>query len=115
SGLGSGVIQVAAGGAHTCALTDTGAVKCWGLNSSGQLGDGTKTTRVVPVAASGLGSGVVWVSAGTKHSCAVPGVGAVECWGYDKSGQLGDNSTGDTSGATPCYCRDLPVQVVGLT
>ena len=71
SGLGSGVVAVAAGGAHTCAVTSAGAVWCWGDNGYGQLGDGTTTTRLTPVAVSGLGSGVAAVAAGGYHTCAV--------------------------------------------
>ncbi len=106
TGLGSGVIAIAAGQNHTCALTSGGAVKCWGANSFGQLGDNTQTQRLTPTSVSGLPSGVIAITAGLTHTCAVTSAGAVKCWGANANGQLGDNSTTQ---------RLTPTSVSGLT
>jgi alpha-tubulin suppressor-like RCC1 family protein len=87
--------QVVAGTSHTCALRNDGAVFCWGLNSSGQLGDNSTTSRSVPTAVNGLGasSGVVSLSAGGNHTCALKSDHSVLCWGANDLGQLGDGTT----------------------
>jgi alpha-tubulin suppressor-like RCC1 family protein len=106
----SGVVQVSAGGYHTCAVTDTGTggtVYCWGWNGSGQLGNGEEGTfddksfRPESVVAGEQSdgdvlSGVVQVSAGGYHTCAVRDTGTggtVFCWGRNDEGQLGNGST----------------------
>ncbi|MDD5225316.1 MAG: fibronectin type III domain-containing protein [bacterium] len=89
SGLFSGVSQITAGFYHTCALTTSGGVKCWGYNSKGELGDGTTTQSLIPIDVWGLSSGVVYISAGTSDTCAVLQSGAVKCWGENNYGQLG--------------------------
>ena len=112
SGLSSGVVAIAAGGAHTCALTSAGAVQCWGSNGFGQLGDNSTTNRLTPVAVSGLSSGVVAIAAGGKHTCAITSAGAVQCWGYNYDGQLGDNTT--TNRLTPVAVSGLSSGVVAI-
>ena len=97
---------MAIGDAHTCAVLTAGrTVACWGLNHSGQLGDGSTTSRSVPVAVTGL-SNVRVLALGGAHSCALSNNGTVSCWGRGTSGQLGNgNATSSSS----------PVAVSGLS
>jgi len=105
-GLTSGVTNIAVGVGHSCALTSSGGVKCWGLNDSGQLGDGTTTDRYTPVDVTGLTSSVIAIAAAGWHSCALTNTGGVKCWGYNLYSQLGEGGTTD---------RYTPVDVTGLT
>ena len=106
TGLTSGVVAAAAGYYHTCAVTTAGALLCWGGNQYGQLGDGTTTDRWTPVPVNGLTSGVVAVTAGYYHTCALTSAGEVQCWGANNGGRLGDGTTTD---------RPTPGPVSGLT
>lgn len=83
---GAGQETLSATQHNTCALTTAGGVKCWGLNNSGQLGDGTTTTRLTPVNVSGLISVVVAVSSGGSHTCALTSAGGVKFWGGNRQG-----------------------------
>jgi len=83
-----GAIQVAAGGAHTCALLSSGLVYCWGRNTHGELGNGTTTGSSHPVQASGI-TNAIQISAGDENTCAVLSTGQVKCWGDNHWGQLG--------------------------
>ena len=101
TGLTSGVAMVSAGGTHTCAVTTAGAVKCWGRNMNGQLGNASSANSLTPVDVVGLGSGATSVSAGGTYSCAVTGAGAAVCWGDNHFGQLGNGDPTNTSTLTP--------------
>lgn len=113
AGLSSGVTHVAVGYAHVCARTTSGAVKCWGDNSNGQLGDGTTTDRPTPVDVSGLSSGAASVASGLMHVCAVTDVGTVRCWGNNAYGQLGGGTTGAPH-LTPADVQGLPAAVSAI-
>jgi alpha-tubulin suppressor-like RCC1 family protein len=106
NGMTSGVIALAAGGQHICAVKNTGALLCWGWNGYGQLGDGTGSDRYEPTEANGLDSGVVAVAPGMYHTCASLATGAVKCSGYGGDGQVGNNAWGGSN---------TPVSVYGMT
>ena len=97
-GLAGAVKAITAGWRHTCALTASGSVKCWGKNHDGQLGDGTAINRSSPVDVVGLPSGVRAIAAGGQHACAL-NPQFVSCWGDNEDGQLGDGTTADTLAA----------------
>jgi alpha-tubulin suppressor-like RCC1 family protein len=83
------------GGAHACAQSRDGLLRCWGANEAGQLGLFDTETRgaapparvLEPVAL--LGSKVLSVAAGAVHTCAIPDDKSVHCWGSNGRGQLG--------------------------
>jgi Regulator of chromosome condensation (RCC1) repeat len=102
----SGVVTIAAGQDHTCAVTNSGGALCWGDNSQGELGNGSTTSSSLPVAVSGLSSGVASISAGPGFTCAVTTTGAAECWGLGVSGQLGNGAAADSL---------APAQVSGMS
>ena len=104
-GLTSGVTAITSGIMHSCALLSNGSVKCWGANNYGQLGDGTNSNRNEPAQVSGLTSGVVSISGGYEHTCAVLTNGEVKCWGRNGYGELGDGTTTN---------RNVPTSVVSL-
>ncbi len=97
---GLSFLNVDVGAEHSCAVTTTGAVYCWGRNSFGELGDGTTTNRLTPVPVTAP-SGVTFVrvAAGLSVTCAITSTGAVYCWGANGFGNLGDGTT--TNRATP--------------
>ncbi len=96
--VGGNVVDIATGGGHTCALLDTGKVRCWGSGNYGVLGYGS-TASVgyfeTPANAGdvNVGGTVTQISAGSNHTCALLNTGQVKCWGYGRNGQLGNGNT----------------------
>jgi alpha-tubulin suppressor-like RCC1 family protein len=113
SGLTSGIAKVAAGYGHTCALTTSGAVKCWGADFSpssnaGQLGNGSNAGALTPADVIGLSSGALAIATGRNFACAVASTGGAKCWGANDFDQLGNND--------PMFLdRNAPVDVFNLT
>lgn len=93
-GLSEGAHTVAVGPEHTCAVTTLGSLKCWGWNMYLQLGaESQENTLLIPTEVAGFSAGAASISTGYFHSCAVRQGGALECWGANFDGGLGNNST----------------------
>ncbi len=96
----------AAGLDHACAVLADASVRCWGGNTTGQLGDGTSDPdrHQASVAVSGIGTATA-IAARSRHTCARLEDGTVRCWGSNGSGELGDGTTTQ---------RSAPVAVTGI-
>jgi alpha-tubulin suppressor-like RCC1 family protein len=106
TGMSSGVVAISTGTSHVCVLTTSGAAKCWGSGQGGKLGNGAMIDALTPVNVTGMSSGVVAISAGQHYTCALTTSGAAKCWGYGRSGQLGNGATSDAL---------TPVDVTGMS
>jgi alpha-tubulin suppressor-like RCC1 family protein len=117
-GMSSGVTGVSMGNSHACALKADGSVWCWGLNSTGQLGNGTTETTSVPVRAK-VTVRVKAVAAGSLHTCALGDDGTVWCWGRNVYGALGYGTgacdSGACSSSIPTRVSGLPSDMIAVT
>ena len=97
-------IQLSAGDAHSSGIRANGTAWGWGNNGSGRLGDGTATSKSVPVSV--VGGFVDWtqISAGGTHTLGVRANGTAWAWGINTNGRLGDNTI---------VAKSSPVSVVG--
>ena len=91
-GLVDQVGDVSYGRLFTCYITNTGGVKCKGLNTFGQLGNGNYQNQTDYIDVQGLDGVVEAIDSGLNHTCALLDDGRVQCWGADDFGQLGDNN-----------------------
>jgi alpha-tubulin suppressor-like RCC1 family protein len=109
TGALQGVVAISAEHNGTCALLGNGQVRCWGDDSSGQLGNGlpladsSLPVRVKAVSGSGALTGIVGIDGGWGSTCAATGGGQARCWGAQGDGVLGN---GGATGTSP-----LPVVV----
>lgn len=85
------VIEISAGSTHQCALKANGNVWCWGVNTFGELGDGTSYSTKKPNIVPGI-ENAVDIDVNYSTSCAVLTDGSVKCWGLNSGKIFGDNS-----------------------
>jgi alpha-tubulin suppressor-like RCC1 family protein len=94
----SGVLSVAVGGSHTCALINDGTVLCWGNNDYGQLGTGNFLSELIPMPVvdetGRTQDHVTAIAAGAIHTCAIIDDSVVKCWGDNTYGELGSGDSG---------------------
>jgi alpha-tubulin suppressor-like RCC1 family protein len=112
---------ITAGDAHTCAILDNSAIKCWGLNDSGQLGQGNtinlgdNANEINPISKVidlGAGRTVGGIAAGDDYTCAVLDNASIKCWGGNAFGQLGLGNTSNHGDGSNEMGDSLPV--IGL-
>ncbi len=104
--------HLALGGAYSCAIGEDDQVRCWGLNTAGQLGDGTLQNKTSPSVAAGGTSDWATVEGGTSHTCGIRLDGTAHCWGRNVNGQVGDG-TKDNNNDGIADLEPLPVPVAG--
>ncbi|MCG8418348.1 MAG: hypothetical protein MJE77_10440 [Proteobacteria bacterium] len=116
--VGGDVVDIVAGWYHTCALLQSGDVRCWGLNNYGQLGLSHRNSiGVIDVPANhpvvNVGGRVVEIAAGVNHTCARLDDGVIRCWGYNAHGQLGYGDGAEDVGDDEHPASKSPVDVGG--
>jgi alpha-tubulin suppressor-like RCC1 family protein len=89
-------VDIDAGNAHSCAIDDAGRAYCWGSNSNGQRGVGAEPRSTKPrlVDTSGVLAQrrLASIDVGDNHTCGITRAGVAVCWGYNRSGSLGDTT-----------------------
>jgi len=104
--------SITAGWDHTCGLTGEGKAYCWGGNTEGQLGDGTRQGRVTPTPVA-TELRFASLKAGGNRTCGLTEDGALHCWGSNQIGAVGNGSVGDVT--TPqAVALPAPVAQVGV-
>lgn len=89
-----GAAQFWAGPKHVCGIDSTSTLKCWGANSSGQLGDGLIVDKSIPTSPTAVAQSQT--APGGNHTCSLNAAGNIYCWGLNSSGQLGIGSLTDS-------------------
>jgi alpha-tubulin suppressor-like RCC1 family protein len=92
--------SLSAGAGFTCGVSPQGAAYCWGRNSGGQLGNGSRAAAPAPAPVAG-GLRFTQISAGTDHACGLTDAGLLYCWGRGVEGQLGTGQTADALAPVP--------------
>jgi alpha-tubulin suppressor-like RCC1 family protein len=117
-GSGRNAKAIVTGNSHTCVMLDNSSIKCWGLNDSGQLGQGDTNNRGdgiggnpnnLPSIDLGAGKTARAISTGDRHTCAILDNASIKCWGSNISGELGIGDTGNRGDNSSEMGDNLPV------
>ena len=113
--------QISAGMDHTCQIKEDGYAYCWGKGDEGQLGNADTSPSTLPVSvldednSDNAQAGLIEISAGEKHTCALKSDSGVLCWGYGSSGQLGNGGTGNKTYPVPVMNGEsTPDELLGV-
>lgn len=116
--VGDAVASLGGGWYHTCAVLQTGQVKCWGRGNDGRLGYGNVAwvgLSVTPASVGfvDVGGLAVKIDCGNAHTCALLDDGTIRCWGWGGRGQLGYGNT-VSIGDNEAPASAGPVEIGGL-
>lgn len=89
------IVSMQAGWFHTCLLTESGRVLCWGKNQDGQLGNAAQISRADPVSPVKMDNGVSLLASGGQSNCSIAADQITYCWGRNNYGQIGDQTSTD--------------------
>ena len=108
------VVQIAAGGSHSAAVTKDGNLYMWGYNYHGELGVYTSENKNAPILVNNSttalpAKSVKSVALGSEHSAAITKDGSLYMWGHNNFGQLGDGT--NTNRYVPVKIMDNVVSV----
>ena len=121
-GTGRTATAISTGHGQTCVILDNASVKCWGLNSIGQLGYGNTNDLGdgsdemgdnLPVVDLGTGRTATAIGAGSQHTCAILDNASVKCWGNGGNGQMGSGNTDVIGNGSNEMGDNLPVVDLG--
>lgn len=107
----AGAAAVDIGRGHACEVEGDGQVRCWGINTYGQV-SGASTPVTTPLLVTGVGGDAVSIATGDRHTCAARPTG-VKCWGDNGEGQLGTGN--QTASSSPVTVTNLSEDVVEVT
>jgi alpha-tubulin suppressor-like RCC1 family protein len=94
---GHSFTSLEAGWGYTCGITTSLRMYCWGTNDRGQLGIGSNLNSLVPTVVSGNHLWIKTAPGGGKHTCGITNSDDAYCWGWNDSGQLGDETSDSTN------------------
>lgn len=106
--LGNNVVRAIAGSHTTCALTSDDELKCWGTNSSGQVGNGTTTTSVAATSPYLTMTNVLAAEGSSSFFCALKHDKTVWCWGSNQHGSIGHDNASELIVNNPTMVQGLP-------